>query len=804
MAGRSRLAVIILVGFLGIALLIAGGAAVYGRRVWTELSPGSWRTPTKILAHDGEVYLEVYGSEWRVTDPVILEDLPEHVPAAFLAAEDVRFRRHPGIDPIGILRAATTNVRSGGIAQGGSTITQQLAKTRFLTAERTFSRKAAEAMLAILIELRLSKDDILEAYLNDVYLGHREGTTVVGLDEASRVYFDKAPEELSVAEVALLAGMIRAPNRDNPEENAEIARERRDAVLKTMLDRGWIDEEAHDAAVDERVRFRRGSLPPQPHSWYVAALRHELEDRVGAGRVRGGGLTIHTSIDPEMQAAAERAVRDGTRRLRNRYRWLRRGDEPLEAAILSVDPATGGIRAIVGGVDYSRSQYDRTRRMRRQPGSAIKPFAYAAAIADREITAATLLEDQPIEIELSRNDIWRPHNYDEQFRGTVTVREAVEKSLNVPLIRLVADIGPGEVRGMLADARVGSDFSKTPAVALGVDEVGMRDLVAAYTIFPNLGFRTEPHLVDRIENASGRTVYQFKARPDRVLDPAVAYVVHSMLRGVVQRGTASRLRGQGLGHVAGKTGTTNDYRDAWFIGYSPDLLTAAWVGFDEGAPLRISSAEAALPIWAAFMSRASHERSEIAPPEGVEIVEIDRVTGGLWAPGCGERFREAFLAGTEPDESCRGRGGAGGLFASFEEPAVISAEKFQEWMTSAPGAEPIEIVIDPGEPLPGDDPDVLDEREREEIDRQLEDALREIPPPPADAPPAADPPSLEPPPLPFPDSPREAPPRREPPAARPDDPETPPPGAGDRPGRGRGRGRGNGEGRGGGGGRGDG
>jgi penicillin-binding protein 1B len=726
---RSGLSVAILIAFLLFAAVMAVASGWYGYRVWTELAPGSWRTPTTILAHDGETFLEVYGAEWRQTDPIVLEELPEHIPAAFLAAEDVRFRSHPGLDPIGLGRAALANVREGGVTQGGSTITQQLAKTRFLTTERTFSRKASEALYAILIELRLSKDEILEAYLNDVYLGHRKGSTVVGLDEASEVYFGKKAADLSVAEVALLAGMIRAPNRDNPEENPDVAKTRRDAVIATMLDREWIDQEAHDEAVDAPVRFRRGSVPTRPHPWYLAALRTELAAKIGARRMGSGGLKIHTAVDPAMQAAAEEAVRSGVNRLRNRRRWLRRSEDPLQAALLSIDPATGGVRALVGGVDYSTSQYDRTRRMKRQPGSAIKPFAYAAALASGEITAASILVDQPVEIELSRNDIWRPHNYDEQFRGEVTVREAFEKSLNVPLVRLVGDMGPRAVRNVLSDVRAGDDFSKTPAIALGVDEVGMSDLLGAYSVFPNLGFRVEPHLVESVETAGGRTIYRHRAKPRRVLDPAVAYVVHSLMRGVVERGTAASLSRQGLGYVAGKTGTTNDYRDAWFVGYTPDLLTASWVGFDDGTPLRISSAEAALPIWSAFMRRAPHQKATIDPPEGVTLVDIGRASGGLWAPGCGERFREAFLTGSEPTEPCRPRPAAP-VYAAFEEPAVISAEKFREWMEGSPGVAPVEIVIDPGSGEFDPNPDVLDEGERREIDRQLEDALRQPAPPP--------------------------------------------------------------------------
>jgi penicillin-binding protein 1B len=722
---RSRVAIAVLVAFLAFTLLTVVTYGWYGYRLVTELPNGSWRTPTQILDRDGETVLEVYGAEWRVTDPIVLEDLPEHVPAAFLAAEDVRFRRHFGVDPIGVLRAALTNVRAGGVAQGGSTITQQLAKSRFLSAERTFTRKAKEAVLAVMIEVRFTKDEILEAYLNEVYLGHHEGRPVLGLDEASRVYFNKAAGKLTVAEAALIAGMIRAPNRDNPDERAKVAKQRRDAVLGVMRDRGWISEEEHDEAIEHRVRFRRGELEARPHPYLVAAIRHEVLDRAGARRLRGGGLKIHTAVDLSMQKAAESAVRGGTQRLRRRYSWLRR-DEPLQAAILSVDPATGGIRALVGGSDFRKSQFDRTRRMRRQPGSALKPFTYAAAIAAKDVTPATVIEDKAVEIQLARNDIWRPRNYDQRFRGEVTVREAFEKSLNTPAVRIAEEVGVRRVRRLLGSAGFEGDLSSTPAIALGVDDVSMRELVAAYTAFPNLGRRSTPHLIDSIETSSGRRVYRFRQRTKKTIDADVAFVVHSLMRGVVQRGTASDLRQLGLGHIAGKTGTTNDYRDAWFVGYAPDLLTAAWVGFDDGTPLRISSAEAALPIWAAYMAKTKHEKREIAAPKGVRVVAIERATGLRWRSGCGAQLDEAFLRGTEPEEECSARARPR-VVTAYREPPVITFEESQRWATEIPGLGEVQIIIDPetgAPPAADDDPDTLSEEQQREIDRQLEEALR--------------------------------------------------------------------------------
>ena len=379
---RTRLAIFVLVAFLAFTGFALSTFGWYGYRVYTELTPGSWRSPTEILDRNGRTIVSLYGTDWKVAEPVVLSQLPDYVPNAFLAAEDSRFRSHIGIDPIGLGRAAVKDVVSGGVAEGGSTITQQLARTRFLSQERTLSRKFVEAGLALLIEARLSKDEILEAYLNEVYLGHRDGREVRGLGEASRVYLGKPPEKLTVAEAALIAGMIRAPNRDNPDERARIAKQRRDAVLGVMLDKKWIDQPQHDQAVAEKSDFIDGKRRARPHPFLLAALRQEFIDKVGERRLAAGGMRIYTSVDLTMQNAAEAAVQNGTRRLRAAHGFLQR-KKPLQSALLSIEPAGGGIRALVGGSDFARSQFDRTRLMQRQPGSAAKPFTYAAAIASR-------------------------------------------------------------------------------------------------------------------------------------------------------------------------------------------------------------------------------------------------------------------------------------------------------------------------------------------------------------------------------------------------------------------------------------
>ena len=759
---RTRLAISALLAFIFLTGVAASSFTWLSYRVYAELTPGSWRSPTEILDRNGKTLVSLYGSEWRVAEPVILSRLPEHIPSAFLAAEDSRFRSHPGIDPIGVGRAAVTNIAAGGVAEGGSTLTQQLAKWRFLTADRTVSRKAVEAVLAVMIEVRLSKDEILEAYLNEVYLGHRDGREVRGLGEAARVYFGKTAEQLSVGEAAMMAGMIRAPNRDNPDERLRIARQRRDAVLGVMVDKKWITAAQENEAIASSAEFQPGERRPRPHPFLLAALRQEFIELVGERKLHTSGLRIHTSVDRQMQVAAEAAVRTGTQRLRAGHPWLRR-KKPLQAAVLSVEPSTGGIRALVGGSDFKRSQFDRTRRMERQPGSAAKPFTYAAAIASGTVTPATIIDDSPVTITLASNRKWEPNNYDQQFRGPVTVREAFEKSLNVPAVRVATSVGVGRVRDVLERAGFSGELSETPAIALGVDDVTMRELVSAYSVFPNLGARSNPHIIEKIDKAGGGELYAYEHETTEALDPAVAYVMHSLMRGVVMRGTAASLNQSGLGHVAGKTGTTSNYRDAWFVGYVPDLLTAVWVGFDDGTPLRMSSGESAVPIWAAFMRGAPHARGEIAAPPGVSVIQVEAASGRVWREGCGPALTEVFLDGSEPRVPCGGAFDGSSIYAQFEEPGTLTEEQWAEWDRANAGMGNVQIVDDP-DAVETTEPDLVtpptpeldsadaaqrleDERRLEEQRRRERDSLRA--PPPVEVRPPPPPPVLPPPPPPV-------------------------------------------------------
>jgi len=456
-------------------------------------------------------------------------------------------------------------------------------------------------------------------------------------------------------------------------------------------DHHWIDDAAFAAAQRRPVEFNRGDVPATPFPYYLRALRAEVVQQVGIEPVIEGGMTIVCELDPRAQAAAERMASRGAAQLTARYDWLaaQSRTEPLQVAILSVNPRSGGIQALVGGADFAQSTFDRTSSMRRQPGSAFKTFAYLAAIHSRRATTASLLLDAPLTIEVSNNETWEPHNYDERYRGRVTLRQAFERSLNVPTVRLSQQVGLNRLISTAHAFGFAEDFDDLPALPLGVTEVTMRELTAAYTPFANLGDRVEPSIVRSLLDHRGHSLYEVEAKTKRVVSPEDAYVMHTLLRGVVQRGTAARLKRYGLGYVAGKTGTTSDYRDAWFVGYTPDMVTSVWVGFDHGAPLRLSSGEAAIPIWGSYMSSIPHVRRDPAPPKGVTFRNIDPETGMLWDDGCPGPQREVFLAGTAPTHHCP-RGIVGRIVRRvffdadhFDDPPAITFDQFRRWAAEA-------------------------------------------------------------------------------------------------------------------------
>ena len=638
-----------------VSLTVSGGRITHLRQNGTEVQTVA--LPPELLASAGAVM----GESIR---PVRLADVPPGLRTAILAIEDERFYEHGGLDPRGVLRALWANVRKGRVVEGGSTITQQLVKSRLLTPERTYSRKLNEALLSTALEWRYSKDQILEAYLNEIYLGQAGGSAVRGVGAASRAYFGKEVHQLTLPEAALLAGMIRGPNNYSPVANPDRARERRDVVLTRLRDLGKISEADYRRARREPVKARitpgNGLVAP----YFVDYVRADLERSTEMDLADQHGVRVYTTLDPVLQRLAEAAVVKGIDRLETGRPRLRRPspEERLQAALIVLDTSTGQVRALVGGRDYRLSQFNRAVLARRQPGSAFKPFVFLAALTPRpdgpRFTAASLIEDAPITVMVDGKP-WSPKNYDERYQGQVTVRRALEGSLNTATVRLAQAVGLDTVVGTARSLGVEGDLKPVPALALGVFETTPLDLARAYLPIANGGIAPSGGVVDTVTDDSGRAIWSASREPRPVIGAPEAFLVTSLLEGVINSGTGASARALGVpGAVAGKTGTTNDGRDAWFVGYSSNLLALVWVGFDDGAPAGLSGAEGALPIWSEFMRQALdiYPGGAFPEPPGITYAKIDATNGRKATAYCPVVTTEVFLTGTEPPP-CEEHGG---------------------------------------------------------------------------------------------------------------------------------------------------
>ena len=587
--------------------------------------------------------------------PIRLSDVPAALRQAVLAAEDHRFADHSGLDPRGMARALWANLRAARVVQGGSTITQQLVKSRLLTRDRTLSRKLREAWLATLIEWRYEKPEILEAYLNEIYLGHREGIGIRGVGAAARAYLGKEVHQLGLADAALLAGMIRAPNRTSPLLDRQRARERRDAVLGRMRELGLISATDHDRARAEPVRARSGPGSGQTAPYFTDLVRREAESRIEGGLGTRQAVQIVTTLDLSLQRMAEGAVARGIDRMETERRELRGADasDRLQAVVVVLDPATGEIRALVGGRDYRASQFNRAVLASRQPGSAFKPFVYLAALRPRDdqvaaFTVASLVDDAPVTIDVDGTP-WTPRNFEGRHEGRVSVRRALEGSLNAATVRIAQAVGPARVVETARAMGLRSDIAPVPASALGASEVTPIELARAYLPLANGGRRFEATAVSAIHDADGQGLWALEDVGTPVISPAEAYLMTSLLVGVVRSGTAAG-RVDLPSAVAGKSGTTNAGRDAWFVGYSSNLVVLVWVGFDSGRPHGLSGSQAALPIWTDFMRQAldAYPSAPFAAPEGIVEADVDPTTGKLASDACPAKVREIFLTGSWP------------------------------------------------------------------------------------------------------------------------------------------------------------
>ena len=585
-----------------------------------------------------ELAAQLSGAQKVRRDPVTWEQIPQSLRDAVVAAEDKRFWTHWGIDPRAILRAVWANAR-GHDLQGASTITQQLSKNLFLSPRRTFSRKISEAALAVYLEMRLDKKRILTLYLNHIYLGQAGAASVMGMRSASRYYFSKDPQDLTLAESAALAGMIRGPGFYSPFQNLEACRARRDWVLHRMKDDGFIGETAMNAALAQPVNAVRGATEDErrDNAYYVAEVVRQLVPRYGGDVLYRNGLSIYTAMDPVLQSLAQKTARSSKH----------------QAALVALDPLTGDVLALVGGRDFGESQFNRATQASRQPGSAFKPFVYATALKIG-LTPATLLRDKPKSYPGAGGD-WSPNNYDGVYYGTATARQALAHSLNAATLDLMERVGVKRVQELARASGITSPLRDDLGLALGASEMGLLELTSAYEPFAASGRRATPRLVLAVLDAEGGVLEAPAPESSTVLDPAVAYLTTSLMESVVKDGTARALAKWGFTTpAAGKTGTTNDGRDAWFIGYTSSLLTGAWTGADDNRALKLTGAKDALPLWWTFMKEAQADRPgvEFVKPDGVISSRICVESGMLARSGCPKKLDEMFIAGTEPLRDC--------------------------------------------------------------------------------------------------------------------------------------------------------
>ena len=702
---------------------------------------------TKVKADNRQVMGQFY-VERRILTP--LREVPRHLIDAVLAVEDTRFFEHPGLDIWGIFRATWTNFKRGGKVEGASTITQQLARSLFLTPERTFHRKIRELFLALKMEFILTKDQILEMYLNQIYFGHG----AYGVGTASLTYFGKALSELQLHESAFLAGLLKAPNTYSPYKNYALAKQRQEHVLGRMVQAGFLTEPLAREASETPLPFTRQAFE-RVAPYFLENVRQHLVNEYGEAMAYKGGLQVATTLNIKMQHLAEEAISKGLRELDKRQGWrgpLRHEEPPatlpeeppiafpafgeimegrvlnvsqeevtvlahdlvgtitlpdmlwaerrlsegaavteaevtpiisarqlvqpgdvievslkstrndtirfrldqtplVEGALIAIDPRTGAVRAMVGGYQFERSQFNRALLALRQPGSAFKPIIYATAI-NQGLTPATLILDAPVVYEEEEpGKTWKPENYEKRFFGPITLREALRHSRNVATVRLLEQIGVSRVINFSRSLGIRSPLSPDLSLALGSSSVTLQELTATYGVFANQGLALEPYTISLVKDQHDHILEQHVFKPRQVVSKETAYLITHMMMDVIQSGTGKRARSIGR-PLAGKTGTTNSYRDAWFVGYAPNLATGVWIGFDSVETLgkMESGAHAALPIWTDFMKEALNMLPVLtfSVPEGIQFVEVDQQTGTVVDEPSQGTTTEVFADGTIP------------------------------------------------------------------------------------------------------------------------------------------------------------
>jgi len=631
------------------------------------------RQTSKVYAADGRFITEL-GLERRTLTQ--LKDIPKHVRDAVVITEDKRFYRHDGIDYFRIFGAVLRNIKAGGYAQGFSTITMQLARNVFsdrISREKTLLRKIKEARVARAIERRYSKDKILELYLNQVYLGNG----AYGVETASQRYFGKSVRDVTVAEAAMLAGLLKGPERYNPRRFADRAILRRNTVLELMRRAGAITNEDASLAKAYPLQLAERTESGDVAPYFVEWVRQELEAHFGK-RLYDEGFKVYTTLDVDMQTAAERALENQLQAIEagrhGKYThltyeaYLARSAEGgetgaanspyLQGSFVAIDPRTGAVRAMVGGRDFGDSKFNRATQALRQPGSTFKPIVYATAVHEG-FGPAQVVDDSPILLDQLSGEVWTPQNYDMKFQGAMPMRKALYQSRNLAAIRTGLAVGADAVITMARQFGITTPIPPYPSVFIGSADTYPIQMIGSYSVFANLGLRTTPHSITKVENAEGKVVWRPELVREAVLSPEESWLMVSMMKDVVVRGTGARIWSSGFRVPAGgKTGTTNDGADVWFIGYTADLVAGVWMGFDKPQKIKSNAqgGDLAAPAWASFMTevyRRKPQPPDWPRPDGVVVREIDAATGRLANASCpGAITTEFFVQGNEPTRTC--------------------------------------------------------------------------------------------------------------------------------------------------------
>src|SRR5437764_5658641 len=656
-SGRRRwLRIVLMVVGLGTLILAsaAGVAALWAFTILPRSLPSVTALETfqplqgtKVYDDNDELLTELH-VERRIFVP--LAHIPQTLRVAVTATEGRRFSSHFGVDPIGVARAVYQNYRRGRIVEGGSTITQQLTKVLFLTPDKSLERKMKEAALALELERRYSKDRILEMYTNQIYFGNG----AYGVEAAARTYFGKSVNEISVKDAALLAGLPGAPSTYSPFDHPEAAKRRREVVLRRLVEYGALK----DPDAKKLVRTDLGLIPPERRrttgQYFLEFVQQTLEAKYGADMVFKGGLNVYTTLNPTMQLVAEQSLRDGLKALEGRSKAARPGEHP-DGAIVTIEPQTGYVRAMVGGYDFFRSEFNRAVQARRQPGSAFKPFVYIAAL-ESGFTAASRIEDAPVSYATGPNgQSWKPDNYDRKFRGPTTLQQAVEESVNVVTVKLQEQIGLSRTVRVARRFGITSPLDVNLSLALGTSDLTLLELTSAYAALANQGAWLPPTTIRYVTDAQGKLLEEHIAEPKEAVASETAYVITHMLRGVVERGTGDAAKSIGR-PIAAKTGTTNDYSNAWFVGFTPRLATGVWVGYDRPRSLGKdeTGSRVAVPIWVTYMGKVLGDspKEDFPVPDHVVSMLVDEDPSGE----CLRPVPMAFVQGTESGMACNGVG----------------------------------------------------------------------------------------------------------------------------------------------------